>query len=267
MLPARRPPAGRHPDLPGHPWPGRRRSTSGRSRCRAGWSSPGSRPTWGGGIAFHDPARRGRGAQHAPTCCRRATFSDVLEQEMWREPGVDHDLTEVLGERSARCSGRALRDAPPRRRARRPPVRDVQRRPTRRRSSRASPRRRTSPRWRAACAAATGSPTTRSSTTCSEPPGSALDRATAARDRDRCRAAGRCVTVRLPGRVAAMSHLDHPGQCTSATPGAPTTRARGSRPGAATPTAARRRRGRRGRASGRAGGRAARAGRRPRPRR
>lgn len=52
-------------------------------------------PTWGGAIAFHDP---GGGAEVLSTAYRLtpASFSDVVEQEMWREPGVDHDLAEVL---------------------------------------------------------------------------------------------------------------------------------------------------------------------------
>ena len=52
-------------------------------------------PTWGGAIAFHDPAG---GGEVLSTAYRLppATFSDVVEQEMWREPGADHDLAEVL---------------------------------------------------------------------------------------------------------------------------------------------------------------------------
>ena len=52
-------------------------------------------PTWGGSIAFHDPG----GDNEVLTTAYllpRATFSDILEQEMWRRPGVDHDLTEVV---------------------------------------------------------------------------------------------------------------------------------------------------------------------------
>jgi hypothetical protein len=55
-------------------------------------------PTWGGAIAFHDPAGDGRVLATAYLLTRRM-FSDVLEQEMWREPGPDHDLTEVLASR------------------------------------------------------------------------------------------------------------------------------------------------------------------------
>ncbi|WP_432478919.1 histone deacetylase [Nocardioides sp. GXQ0305] len=52
-------------------------------------------PTWDGSIAFHDPTGEGEVLSTAyllPT----GTFSDVVEQEMWREPGADHDLAEVL---------------------------------------------------------------------------------------------------------------------------------------------------------------------------
>ncbi len=52
-------------------------------------------PTWGGAIAFHDPHGDGEvlsAAYRLPP----ATFSDVVEQEMRRDPGVDHDLAEVL---------------------------------------------------------------------------------------------------------------------------------------------------------------------------
>ncbi len=56
------------------------------------WQSP----TWGGAIAFHDPTGDGRVLSTA-YLLPAATFSDVVEQEMWRQPGVDHDLTEVLG--------------------------------------------------------------------------------------------------------------------------------------------------------------------------
>ncbi|MGH3362224.1 MAG: hypothetical protein ACRDOM_07170 [Nocardioides sp.] len=56
-----------------------------------GWESP----TWGGGIAFHDPDAEGRVLGRAYLITVRQ-FADVLEQEMKREPGADHDLTEVL---------------------------------------------------------------------------------------------------------------------------------------------------------------------------
>lgn len=56
------------------------------------WQSP----TWGGSIAFHDP---GGGGEVLSTAylLSPATFSDVVEQEMWRDPVVDHDLAEVIG--------------------------------------------------------------------------------------------------------------------------------------------------------------------------
>jgi hypothetical protein len=51
--------------------------------------------TWGGAIAFHDPDG---GGEVLSTAYRLppAAFSDVVEQEMWRDPGADHDLGEVL---------------------------------------------------------------------------------------------------------------------------------------------------------------------------
>jgi len=53
-------------------------------------------PTWDGAIAFHDPTGQGEVLSTA-YLLPPATFSDVVEQEMWRRPGVDHDLSEVLG--------------------------------------------------------------------------------------------------------------------------------------------------------------------------
>lgn len=53
-------------------------------------------PTWDGAIAFHDPTAGGEVLSTA-YLLPAATFSDIVEQEMWRAPGVDHDLTEVLG--------------------------------------------------------------------------------------------------------------------------------------------------------------------------
>jgi hypothetical protein len=55
-------------------------------------------PTWGGAIAFHDPDGDGQVLSTAYLLTRRM-FSDVVEQEMRREPGADHDLTEVLARR------------------------------------------------------------------------------------------------------------------------------------------------------------------------
>lgn len=53
--------------------------------------------TWNGAIAFHDPAPAGEVLSTAyllsPAC-----FSDVVEQEMWRDPGTDHDLAPVLAQ-------------------------------------------------------------------------------------------------------------------------------------------------------------------------
>ena len=54
-------------------------------------------PTWGGSIAFHDPAGGGEVLSTA-YLLPPATFSDVVEQEMWREPGADHDLSAVIGQ-------------------------------------------------------------------------------------------------------------------------------------------------------------------------
>lgn len=51
--------------------------------------------TWDGGIAFYEPAEEGQ----VLACGYLLTltqFGDVLEQEMWREPGVEHDFTELL---------------------------------------------------------------------------------------------------------------------------------------------------------------------------
>ena len=56
------------------------------------WQSP----TWGGSVAFHDPDGDGEVLSTA-YLLPLAAFSDVVEQEMGREPGVDHDLAEVLG--------------------------------------------------------------------------------------------------------------------------------------------------------------------------
>ena len=55
-------------------------------------------PTWGGAIAFLDPDGDGQVLSTAYLLTRRM-FSDVVEQEMWRQPGPDHDLTEVLASR------------------------------------------------------------------------------------------------------------------------------------------------------------------------
>jgi hypothetical protein len=55
------------------------------------WESP----TWGGGIAFHDADAAGETLSRAYLLTSRQ-LSDVLEQEMWRTPGVDHDLGPLL---------------------------------------------------------------------------------------------------------------------------------------------------------------------------
>jgi hypothetical protein len=53
--------------------------------------------TWGGGIAFYDPDGPGSSVGRAYRLTL-GQLSDVLEQEMHREPGVDHDLDELLAE-------------------------------------------------------------------------------------------------------------------------------------------------------------------------
>ncbi|MFC7493429.1 MULTISPECIES: histone deacetylase [unclassified Nocardioides] len=60
-------------------------------RVHFAWRSP----TWGGGVAFHDPDADGETLARA-YLVTADQFADVLEQEMGREPGVDHDLSEVL---------------------------------------------------------------------------------------------------------------------------------------------------------------------------
>ena len=55
------------------------------------WESP----TWGGGIAFHEPGPDGEVLAAAYLLTHRQLV-DVLEQEMRREPGADHDLTALL---------------------------------------------------------------------------------------------------------------------------------------------------------------------------
>ncbi|HWM75742.1 MAG TPA: histone deacetylase [Nocardioides sp.] len=53
--------------------------------------------TWGGGIAFYDPDGPGSSVGRAYRL-NPGQLSDVLEQEMHRDPGVDHDLSELLAE-------------------------------------------------------------------------------------------------------------------------------------------------------------------------
>ncbi len=57
------------------------------------WESP----TWGGGIAFHDAEADGEVLARAYLLTARQ-LTDVLEQEMRREPGTDHDLTTLLAD-------------------------------------------------------------------------------------------------------------------------------------------------------------------------
>jgi len=52
-------------------------------------------PTWDGGIAFYDPQGPGTSVGRAYRLTL-GQLSDLLEQEMHRQPGVDHDLSELL---------------------------------------------------------------------------------------------------------------------------------------------------------------------------
>ncbi|MFE2033794.1 histone deacetylase [Streptomyces scopuliridis] len=61
---------------------------------------------WGGGRAFYDPGCGGRVLARAHLVSV-GQFSDIAAQEMYREPGVDLDLTEVLSDgRSVLGGGR-----------------------------------------------------------------------------------------------------------------------------------------------------------------
>ena len=51
--------------------------------------------TWGGGVAFHELDADGETLARA-YLVTRSQFADIIEQEMGRAPGVDHDLAEVL---------------------------------------------------------------------------------------------------------------------------------------------------------------------------
>ena len=62
-----------------------------RGRLVFAWESP----TWGGGIAFHDAAGDGEVLARAYLLTTRQ-LSDVIEQEMRRPPGADHDLGPLL---------------------------------------------------------------------------------------------------------------------------------------------------------------------------
>jgi hypothetical protein len=55
-------------------------------------------PAWGGAIAFYDPDADGKVLCTAYLLTPRM-FSDVIEQEMRRDPGADHDLSPVLAMR------------------------------------------------------------------------------------------------------------------------------------------------------------------------
>ncbi|MFI1170759.1 histone deacetylase [Streptomyces melanogenes] len=52
-------------------------------------------PVWGGGRAFYDPDAEGRVLARAHLVSA-SQFADIAAQEMYREPGTDLDLTEVL---------------------------------------------------------------------------------------------------------------------------------------------------------------------------
>ncbi|MER6234763.1 histone deacetylase [Streptomyces clavifer] len=63
-------------------------------------------PVWGGGRAFYDPAADGRVRARAHLVSA-SQFADIAAQEMYREPGEDLDLSEVLTSGVARLgSGR-----------------------------------------------------------------------------------------------------------------------------------------------------------------
>jgi hypothetical protein len=63
-------------------------------RLAFAWESP----TWGGGIAFYEPDAEGVVLARA-YLITPGQFSDVLAQEMRREPGADVDLSEVIRNR------------------------------------------------------------------------------------------------------------------------------------------------------------------------
>ncbi|MFB7917616.1 histone deacetylase [Streptomyces sp. NPDC056061] len=63
-------------------------------------------PVWGGGRAFYDPSADGRVLARAHLVTAEQ-FSDIAAQEMYREPGPQLDLTDVLARgRSAVGEGR-----------------------------------------------------------------------------------------------------------------------------------------------------------------
>lgn len=55
------------------------------------WESP----TWGGGIAFYDPAAAGRRSIGVAYRLTLGQFSDVVAQEMHRDPGTDLDIDDL----------------------------------------------------------------------------------------------------------------------------------------------------------------------------
>lgn len=63
-------------------------------------------PVWGGGRAFYDPRAEGRLRARAHLVSA-SQFADIVAQEMYRAPGADLDLSEVLGSGVSRVgSGR-----------------------------------------------------------------------------------------------------------------------------------------------------------------
>lgn len=93
------------PDGGKRSYPGCRDRTS--PRATLGCSVPGGvyfateSAVWGGGRAFYDPHLPGH--MHARAyLITAAQFGDVCAQEMYREPGADLDLREVLANGSAR---------------------------------------------------------------------------------------------------------------------------------------------------------------------
>lgn len=65
------------------------------------WESP----TWGGGIAFYAPPADGDSSGRALLTgylVTREQLADVVEQEMWRPPGAETDLSDLLGGRLER---------------------------------------------------------------------------------------------------------------------------------------------------------------------
>lgn len=113
--------------------------------------------TWGGGMAFYDPDLPGRAAARAYLLTRRQ-FCDVLSQEMRRDTGTDHDLSEAVAHGRQRIGpGRYETVLKVGERAGRPMLTFTSPRPPR-------PTRRPPPTWRCsatACARPTAGPRTR----------------------------------------------------------------------------------------------------------